>query len=130
MVDATNLGDFEWSFQFILPIIITIILIVLINGGVLSIVCAKDHALIRSGGLRFEESYEFPTVASDMKAIGLVFRGKFDNSTGSEEAKIEALQKYKALLDQGIITEQEYSKKKDDLLNQKNDKIYRITKKV
>ena len=112
----------DWSFDILSPIFVVIIMILLVNGAIIHIVCAKDIAAIRTTGLRFEESYELPTISSDIKVIGSLFNKDFSKAPNSEDSKIEALQKYKALFDQGIITEEEFTKKKDEILNQQNDK--------
>lgn len=121
MVGAIDTVDFEWTFHLVYPIIVLIILIFLVNGGVIHIVCSKDFYIIRSTGARLEEYYEHPTIFSDIKTISSLFQPNQTKSLVSEEAKIEALQKYKSLLDQGVITEEEYATKKAELLNQKAD---------
>lgn len=123
MVGAIDTVDFEWTFHLVYPIIALIILIFFVNGGVIHIVCSKDFYIIRSTGARLEDCYEHPTIFSDIKAISSLFQPNQTKSFISEEAKIEVLQKYKSLLDQGVITKEEYEAKKAELLNQKNDNI-------
>ena len=119
---AIDTVDFDWTFHFVYPIIVLILLIFFINGGIIHIVCSKDIYAIRSEGARFDESYEFPTIASDIQAISSLFHGNRSQTVASEDAKIEALQKYKALLDQGVITKQEYEAKKAELLEHPTNK--------
>lgn len=114
--------EFDWTFHFVYPILISVLLIFFSNSGITSIVCSKDYRAIRSEGARFDESYEFPTIASDIQAISSLFHGNQSQTVASEDAKIEALQKYKALLDQGVITKQEYEAKKAELLEHPTNK--------
>lgn len=114
--------NFDWNFHIVYPIILTILMIFFINGGITSVVCSKDFQAIRSEGIRFDNDWEHPTIASDIKAIASLFQSKQALPSLSEDAKIEILQKYKSLLDAGIISEQEYEAKKAELLNQTKDK--------
>ncbi len=113
-----------WRIDVIAPLIFGIITICLINGFVTHIICSKDINEIKANGQRFEEPYDCPTIASDIKAISGLFGLQTTSKSSSEqvnEAKIvEALQQYKTLLDSGVITQEEYQKKKDELLNKNN----------
>lgn len=114
-------GRFEWDFNAAYPIFVLILMIALINGVIVYIVCAKDISAIRTGGLRFEESYEFPTISSDIKVISSLLAKDTSSAMNTEQTKIETLERYKTLLDQGILTEEEFNHKKNEILNEKNE---------
>lgn len=109
------------------------LLILFTNGGITHVVAAKDINEIKANGLRFEEAYEFPSIASDMQAMRRLFGASskekqaaaattsesVPQATIDEATAIDLLQKYKSLLDAGVISEQEYQEKKEELLKRK-----------
>ncbi len=119
--ETDGISSFDWRLQLVYPIIVLILLLVFINNGVINAVCSKDIRLIRSTGARFEESYQYPTIASDIKAITSLFQSVQAMGLVSENTRIETLKKYKDFLDQGVITQEEFDTKKAELLNQKTD---------
>ena len=128
-----------------MPILIAVIymvLVLIISSILISKLCKNDIENIKSNNTRFEEKYENPTISSDIAAILSVFSieykthnkqdqsvhntapqsnikeadAKKDLNFTNEENSIEILKKYKQLLDDGLITEEEYQKKKQELL--------------
>lgn len=139
-ISAQDGSSLDWTFHPIYAIISVILVVCLINNIIIYIVCSKDINLIRSGTERFEEAPEAPTINSDLRAIVSLFNGKpaeytqvhrtviqpiqtsssHARSTILEDDKIEILKKYKNLLDMGVITEEEFTAKKAELLNRKD----------
>ena len=109
-----------WTLQPIYPIIILILFFTFMRNGIIGAVCSKDIRLIRSTRARFQEDYHCPTIASDIKTISTLFQSFSTAEFASENARIQMLQKYKTLFDQGVITKEEYEAKKAELLNRKD----------
>lgn len=113
-------SSYMLSFLVILPLIIGGILV---RNPIASLVCAKDIRLINEESVRFNnEKFASPTITSDFHAIGMLF-GASENSSSTQNVTdvTEALREYKKLLDDGIITEEEFQAKKAELLNTSND---------
>lgn len=127
-----------FSFYFILVLIggevgsnytanyLPVIIAVIINWSLSFIAgrfCAKDMKAIRDdvlAGKVFDKPYVRPTLTSDMMTIKCLFVGS--ETPKEKQADItEELYQYKKLLDDGIITEEEFQAKKEDILNNKKD---------
>ena len=107
---------YTWRCNIFWPALV-IVLIIFMNECILTkIICAKDIRAIKQYGARFDETYERPTIASDMREIGALFAGKRTTAETKEPDAIEMLQRYKSLLDSGVITEEEFAEKKKTLL--------------
>ncbi len=64
------------------------------------------------------ELYINPSIISDLRLISSLFLPTKANTSTSEYQTIDALKKYKELLDSGIITEEEFNAKKQELLKE------------
>lgn len=126
-------GESEWNMNLGLTIASIVILFVLENAIISKIVFAKDCMKIKSSSARYAAPL-IPTFSSDIKAIQGVFSPtapSFDAPSsvtvtvddtapsvsvpsGDQE---DHLYKYKKLLDDGLITQEDYEKKKNEILN-------------
>ena len=145
LASAPNVGSSNvssWKINLFLMIFICVTCIALINGLITHLICKKDIKNIKTNHARFEEIYDKPTFSSDISAILGIFSAEYQPSQNTpkkashisysndykeaespktinftnEENSIEILKKYKQLLDDGLITEEEYQKKKQELL--------------
>lgn len=140
-VNAFSNDNIEWKVDFIPSVVAVVVVLLLINGAITHIICAKDIREIRTNNQKFNEPYEIASFANDLKAIGELFGANVSYNTSgqyqstpnstisenkiteqeiSEDKIIELLQKYKLLFDSGVITKEEYQQKKDEILNTKN----------
>ncbi len=107
----------DWTFNLWIPAIITVFLIFILNNTIIKSICSKEVDKILKYGARFDEK-----LSSDIAAIGYLFGGNGSvNTAKNEQSTIETLKSYKDLLDQGIITEEEFAEKKSELLGQKHE---------
>ena len=66
---------------------------------------------------KFFTEYDFSGFSKTKNSVSNLFSKLGDNKDKSEIDPIEEIKKYKELLDSGIINQEEFNKKKKDLLN-------------
>lgn len=117
------ISDLSVNFQINhVPLIITFILSIVLNNGLLAtIICASDIGNIKDNNARFDEPYENPTIVSDYLAIAALFTNKQPVNKIPTNDSTDELYKYKKLLDDGIITEEEFQAKKVEIINIKTN---------
>ena len=125
-------NESEWGINLVFTIAMAVILIGLNNGIVSKLILGKDCKKIKFEGARYGAPI-ISTFSSDMKAIKCIFSSSqpfFDDPvtvrTFAEDAQAhasvvavdceDALYKYKKLLDDGLITQEDYEKKKNEIL--------------
>ena len=85
------------------------------------VICFKDIRLIKQTGIMFDEPFDKHTLLSDIKDIGYLFGWKATSTapvaSEVQDNSIDTLYQYKKLLDDGIITEEEFQAQKEKILN-------------
>jgi len=130
--------NFEVFFNYVnvIPIVV-IIVSYLIVFSIVSRIWQNDY-LVVSKGERLKNNF-LPSFETDLQAIGYLFGGEeldffqFKNAKGAKQEKkelgkkekeqptddLDMLYRYKKLLDDGIITEEEYQEKKKEIMDLK-----------
>lgn len=120
-----NNNKTDFSLDIVRLLIFIVIYFILTSGAVCKIICSKDIKLIERENLRYENIDDKATISSDLQAIKGIFGVNNTVSANAEATagNIDDLYKYKKLLDDGIISEEEFQEKKNELLNSKKDNV-------
>lgn len=104
--------DMAWQMDIVWTVIMFIIPLLLKKAIITKIIFTKERKTIQLYNARYNAPHTH-TFSSDMNAIAGIF-GAQKPTESTEESE---LYKYKKLLDDGIITQEEYEQKKKELLN-------------
>lgn len=107
-----NEGNVEWQINIWVSVLVIVVAGLLKNASITKIIFTQERNKIQLYSARYNAPYT-PTLSSDLSAISSIF-GVWKPSENTEESE---LYKYKKLLDDGIITQEEYDQKKKELLN-------------
>ena len=111
-----SLADWRINWFFLLGCLIFVVMG--INGVFQKLICAKDINTINMTNARFDNPRVLiPKISSDLAIMASLFTNSDKGKSNFADGDIETLQKYKKMLDEGIITEEEFKAKKKELLN-------------
>ena len=104
--------EMEWRIDIWWTVIAFVISVLLKNATITKIIFSKERKKIELYSARYDAPYAH-TLSSDFLAISSIW----NTQKPTEKTEESELYKYKKLLDDGIITQEEYEQKKKEILN-------------